>query len=48
MVLNGSTNTAIGITVNKDQTIFISGDLSFFYDSNAFWNNLPSTSFLYY
>ena len=44
--IDGSTSTAIGAaTVNKDQTIFISGDLSFFYDSNAFWNNYIPVSF---
>ena len=38
--IDGSTSTAIGaaITVNS-QTIFITGDVSFFYDSNALWNN---------
>ncbi|MCB0445236.1 MAG: 2-succinyl-5-enolpyruvyl-6-hydroxy-3-cyclohexene-1-carboxylate synthase, partial [Gelidibacter sp.] len=43
--IDGSTSTAIGCAVaNKKQTIFITGDLSFFYDSNALWNNyIPDT-----
>lgn len=38
--IDGSTSTAIGCAVvKKKPTTFISGDLSFFYDSNALWNN---------
>ncbi len=38
--IDGSTSTAIGASiVHKDPTLFITGDLSFFYDSNALWNN---------
>ncbi|HLV70518.1 MAG TPA: thiamine pyrophosphate-binding protein [Xanthomarina sp.] len=38
--IDGSTSTAIGCAkANKKQTVFITGDLSFFYDSNALWNN---------
>ncbi|OSY88414.1 2-succinyl-5-enolpyruvyl-6-hydroxy-3-cyclohexene-1-carboxylate synthase [Tenacibaculum holothuriorum] len=38
--IDGSTSTAIGAAFAEDeQTIFITGDLSFFYDSNALWNN---------
>jgi 2-succinyl-5-enolpyruvyl-6-hydroxy-3-cyclohexene-1-carboxylate synthase len=38
--IDGSTSTAIGASIfNKKPTFFISGDLSFFYDSNALWNN---------
>ncbi len=38
--IDGSTSTAIGCAVaNKNPTLFITGDLSFFYDSNALWNN---------
>ncbi|MDB4108680.1 2-succinyl-5-enolpyruvyl-6-hydroxy-3-cyclohexene-1-carboxylic-acid synthase, partial [Flavobacteriaceae bacterium] len=38
--IDGSTSTAIGAAcVSKDPTVFITGDLSFFYDSNALWNN---------
>ncbi len=42
--IDGSTSTAIGASVIKEaQTVFITGDLSFFYDSNALWNNyIPS------
>jgi len=41
--IDGSTSTAIGAAfVSEKQTIFITGDLSFFYDSNALWNkNIP-------
>jgi 2-succinyl-5-enolpyruvyl-6-hydroxy-3-cyclohexene-1-carboxylate synthase len=38
--IDGSTSTAIGASVVvKGRTTFITGDLSFFYDSNALWNN---------
>ncbi|MFD2726465.1 2-succinyl-5-enolpyruvyl-6-hydroxy-3-cyclohexene-1-carboxylate synthase [Hyunsoonleella rubra] len=38
--IDGSTSTAIGCAVaSEKQTTFITGDLSFFYDSNALWNN---------
>jgi len=42
--IDGSTSTAIGAAfTNKKQTVFITGDLSFFYDSNALWNkNIPA------
>lgn len=44
--IDGSTSTAIGCAVaNKLQTNFITGDLSFFYDSNALWNNYIPDSF---
>lgn len=44
--IDGSTSTAIGCAVaNKRQTTFITGDLSFFYDSNALWNNYIPASF---
>lgn len=37
--IDGSTSTAIGAaSVVKENTIFITGDISFFYDSNALWN----------
>ena len=44
--IDGSTSTAIGyaISTNK-QTVFITGDLSFFYDSNALWNNYIPSNF---
>jgi len=38
--IDGSTSTAIGAAVaNKKPTIFVTGDISFLYDSNALWNN---------
>lgn len=37
--IDGSTSTAIGAAVvSEEQTVFVTGDLSFFYDSNALWN----------
>lgn len=37
--IDGSTSTAIGAAfASKIRTVFITGDLSFFYDSNALWN----------
>lgn len=37
--IDGSTATAIGASlVNEEPTVLITGDLSFFYDSNALWN----------
>lgn len=43
--IDGSTSTAIGTSVvSNKQTVLITGDLSFFYDSNALWNAyIPST-----
>jgi 2-succinyl-5-enolpyruvyl-6-hydroxy-3-cyclohexene-1-carboxylate synthase len=44
--IDGSTSTAIGASVvSYDPTVFITGDLSFFYDSNALWNNYIPNSF---
>jgi 2-succinyl-5-enolpyruvyl-6-hydroxy-3-cyclohexene-1-carboxylate synthase len=42
--IDGSTSTAIGAAfAYKHQTVFITGDLSFFYDSNGLWNkNIPA------
>ncbi len=41
--IDGSTSTAIGAAWLSDKiTTFISGDISFFYDSNAFWNKYLS------
>ena len=38
--IDGSTSTAIGAAItNKKPTIFVTGDISFLYDSNALWNN---------
>jgi 2-succinyl-5-enolpyruvyl-6-hydroxy-3-cyclohexene-1-carboxylate synthase len=43
--IDGSTSTAIGAAfAHNNQTVFITGDLSFFYDSNALWNkNIPKS-----
>ena len=44
--IDGSTSTAIGAaTTTQNQTVFITGDLSFFYDSNALWNNYIPNNF---
>jgi len=44
--IDGSTSTAIGCAkISKKQTILITGDLSFFYDSNALWNNFIPNNF---
>ncbi|SNR65948.1 2-succinyl-5-enolpyruvyl-6-hydroxy-3-cyclohexene-1-carboxylate synthase [Maribacter sedimenticola] len=44
--IDGSTSTAIGASVvNANPTLFITGDLSFFYDSNALWNNYTKNNF---
>lgn len=38
--IDGSTSTAIGAAVgSKSPTVLITGDVGFFYDSNALWNN---------
>ncbi len=44
--IDGSTSTAIGAAhIDSRPTVFITGDLSFFYDSNALWNNYIPESF---
>lgn len=44
--IDGSTSTAIGCAVASDKpTVFITGDLSFLYDSNALWNNYIPNNF---
>lgn len=44
--IDGSTSTAIGASlINKKQTFFITGDVGFFYDSNALWNNYTPNNF---
>ncbi|WP_420379246.1 2-succinyl-5-enolpyruvyl-6-hydroxy-3-cyclohexene-1-carboxylic-acid synthase [Gilvibacter sp.] len=44
--IDGSTSTAIGAAVVADKPVtFISGDLSFFYDSNALWNAYTPNNF---
>ena len=42
--IDGSTSTAIGhAVISEKQNVLITGDLSFFYDSNALWNaNIPN------
>ena len=44
--IDGSTSTAIGAAIsNTKPTLFVTGDLSFFYDSNALWNNYIPKNF---
>lgn len=44
--IDGSTSTALGASIyNNKTTYFITGDLSFFYDSNALWNNYIPNDF---
>jgi 2-succinyl-5-enolpyruvyl-6-hydroxy-3-cyclohexene-1-carboxylate synthase len=44
--IDGSTSTAIGAAVaNNKQTVFITGDIGFLYDSNALWNNYIPKNF---
>ncbi len=44
--IDGSTSTAIGYAVqNPRPTVLITGDISFFYDSNALWNNYIPDNF---
>jgi 2-succinyl-5-enolpyruvyl-6-hydroxy-3-cyclohexene-1-carboxylate synthase len=44
--IDGSTSTAIGAALQSNrQTIFITGDISFLYDSNALWNNYIPKNF---
>lgn len=44
--IDGSTATAIGASiVSESATVLITGDLSFFYDSNALWNNYMRNDF---
>ena len=42
--IDGSTSTAVGAAfANENQTVFVTGDVSFFYDSNGLWNkNIPA------
>jgi len=38
--IDGSTSTALGFAyASEKRTLLVTGDLSFFYDSNALWNN---------
>lgn len=44
--IDGSTSTAIGAAYTKEQpVVLITGDLSFFYDSNALWNQYIPKNF---
>lgn len=44
--IDGSTSTAIGAAAaNGKQTVFITGDIGFLYDSNALWNNYIPKNF---
>lgn len=44
--IDGSTSTAVGAALSSDkQTVFISGDISFFYDSNGLWNEYMPKDF---
>ncbi len=44
--IDGCTSTAIGAAVgSKKPTVLITGDISFFYDSNALWNNYIPSNF---
>ncbi|GMN08709.1 2-succinyl-5-enolpyruvyl-6-hydroxy-3-cyclohexene- 1-carboxylic-acid synthase [Croceitalea sp. MTPC9] len=44
--IDGSTSTAVGAAVYEETpTLIITGDLSFFYDSNALWNNYIKNNF---
>ena len=44
--IDGSTSTAIGAAFASGlPTVLVTGDLSFLYDSNAFWNNYIPKSF---
>ena len=44
--IEGSMSTAIGASyINKKQTVLITGDISFLYDSNALWNKYIKNNF---
>ena len=44
--IDGCTSTAVGAAVASEKpTVFITGDLSFLYDSNALWNNYIPDNF---
>ncbi|MCH4823747.1 2-succinyl-5-enolpyruvyl-6-hydroxy-3-cyclohexene-1-carboxylic-acid synthase [Gramella lutea] len=44
--IDGSVSTAVGAAVSsKEPVLLITGDLSFFYDSNALWNNYIPSNF---
>lgn len=44
--IDGSTSTAIGASIaSEKKCYFITGDISFFYDSNALWNSYIPSNF---
>ncbi|ASV28818.1 2-succinyl-5-enolpyruvyl-6-hydroxy-3-cyclohexene-1-carboxylic-acid synthase [Maribacter cobaltidurans] len=44
--IDGSTSTAVGASVyNQSPTLLVTGDLSFFYDGNALWNDYVRNDF---
>jgi len=44
--IDGSSSTAVGAAVgSKKETVLITGDISFLYDSNALWNNYIPNDF---
>jgi len=44
--IDGSSSTAVGVgAVSTMQTLLITGDISFFYDSNALWNSYIPNNF---
>jgi 2-succinyl-5-enolpyruvyl-6-hydroxy-3-cyclohexene-1-carboxylate synthase len=44
--IDGATSTAVGAAFASERdTVFITGDISFFYDSNALWNSYIPASF---
>ena len=44
--IDGSTSTAIGAAlINENRTTLVTGDVSFFYDSNALWNQNIKSDF---
>ncbi len=44
--IDGSTSTAIGAAlVSNTPTVLVTGDISFYYDSNALWNHYISNDF---
>lgn len=44
--IDGTTSTAVGSSIySKEPTVLLTGDLSFFYDSNALWNRYMRPDF---
>ena len=44
--IDGSTSTAIGASIKSGkQVVLVTGDISFFYDNNALWNNYIPSNF---